>query len=380
MANNLANIADKIMARGLVALRSTNAFSRYVNRSYDVEAAEIGSTIDIPIASAVPARDVVPAQTPPATQDSAPTKAQIMFDFHKEAPFHLTEKEMREVDVNGNFVPLQTSEAIKSIVNAWNAYLFNKARLAFFNVSGTAGTTPFATTLAAYNDARRLLNIELAPTSDRAVILDPFAESNALGLPQFTQADQRGDQGGIVDGVIGRKLGSDWAMDQQLTTHTAGVPGGTPLVNGALAAGATNVVLDAGGAAGTYLAGDIVSFAGHSQTYVVTASVVLSGTGTGTIVIFPPLRAAVADNAAITLRATHMNNFVMHRDAISAAVRVLPPAPLELGAISRTAIDPVTGLPLRLTLKLRHYQMEWTFDLLGGATVSRPEFGVRLLG
>ncbi len=70
MANNLANIADKIMARGLMALRGTNALSRYVNRSYDVEGAEIGSTIDIPIASAVPARDVVPAQTPPATQDS----------------------------------------------------------------------------------------------------------------------------------------------------------------------------------------------------------------------------------------------------------------------------------------------------------------------
>lgn len=380
MANNLVNIADKIMARGLLAMRSTNAISRYVNRSYDVEAAEIGSTIDIPIASAVPARDVTPAQTPPATQDSAPTKAQIVFDFHKEAPFHLTEKEMREVDVNGSFVPLQTSEAIKSIVNAWNAYIINKAKLGFFNVSGTAGTTPFASALTAYNDARRQLNIELAPTSDRAVILDPFAESNALGLPQFTQADQRGDQGGIVDGVIGRKLGADWAMDQQLATHTAGVPGGTPLVNGALSIGATTVVLDGAGASGTYNAGDIVSFAGSTQTYVVTANVTLSGTGTGSIVIFPPLRANVADNAAITLRATHMNNFVMHRDAISAAVRVLPPAPSELGVISRTAIDPVTGMPLRLTLKLRHYQLEWTFDLLGGATVSRPEWGVRLLG
>lgn len=377
MANNLVNIADKIMARGLLAMRGTNAFSRYVNRSYDVEAAEIGSTIDIPIASAVPARDVTPAQTPPATQDSAPTKAQITFDFHKEAPFHLTEKEMREVDVNGSFVPLQTSEAVKSLINAWNAYLANKAKLGFFNASGTAGTTPFATTLTAYNDARRLLNIELAPTDARAVILDPFAESNAMGLPQFTQADQRGDQDGIINGVIGHKLGADWAMDQQLATHTAGVQGGTPTGSGS--AGSQNVTIASGGASGTYLAGDLVSFAGHNQTYVVTANVTLNGSGAGTIVVFPALRATIS-TALVTQRATHMNNFVMHRDAISAAIRVLPPAPSELGVISRTAIDPVTGMPLRLTLKLRHYQMEWTFDLLGGATVSRPEWGVRLLG
>lgn len=380
MANNLANIADKIMARGLMALRSTNALSRQVNRSYDVEAAEIGSTIDIPIPSAVPSRDVTPSHVPPAVQDSAPTKAQIVFDFWKEAPFHLTEKEMREVDVNGSYVPMQTSEAIKRLINDWNAYLANKARLAFFNVAGTAGTTPFATTLAAYTEARRLLNVELAPTSDRRVILDPNAESNALGLPQFTQADQRGDQGGIIEGMIGRKLGADWFMDQQLSTHTAGVPGGTPLVNGALSIGATAVVLDGGGISGTYLAGDIVSFAGHTQTYVVTANATLNGSGAGTINIFPPLRAAVADNAAITLRATHMNNFVFHRDAIAAAVRVLPPTPSEFGVISRTAIDPVTGMPLRLTVALRHRLIEWSFDLLGGATVPRPEWGVRVLG
>jgi hypothetical protein len=375
MPNNLDVLADKIMAAGLVAMRGTHALSRQVNRSYDVEAAEIGSTIDIPIPSAVPAEDVVPSHTPSAPASVTPTKAQIIFDFWKRAPFHLTDKEARAVE-EGRFVPMQTSEAVKSIITAWNTYLANKMRLAFFNANGTAGTTPFASDLAVYNDARRLLNVELAPTRDRRVILDPNAESNALARPQFNQADQRGDQGGIVEGEIGRKLGADWFMDQGLVSHTAGVQGGSPTATGSL--GASTVAITGGGASGTYLAGDIVSFAGHNQTYVVTANLTLSA-GAGTLAIFPPLRAAVSA-AAVTQRATHMNNFVFHRDAVAAAIRTLPPPSSQFGVISRTAIDPVTGIPLRLIIKLQHYQVEYAFDLLGGATVPRPEWGVRLLG
>lgn len=379
MANNLAVISQKLLAGAIVTLRQTAVTSRLVNRSYDVEAAKIGSTINIPIASAIAARDVAPGVTPPATTDSAPTEAVITFDFWKEGVFHLTDRERMQVEERG-FIPMQAAEAMKSVVNALDAYVLSKMRLASFNVSGVAGTTPFATNTAAYQDARRLLNTELAPMGDRRVLLDPYAEANALGLTLFHQADQRGDQSGIIEGLIGRKLGADWHMNQNVPTHTAGIPGGTPLVNGALAVGATNVVLDTAGAAGTYKAGDVVSFAGSTQTYVVTADVMLSGAGAGTIVIFPALRAAVADNAAITLRASHTANFVFHRDAVALATRTLPPADPGLGVISSVAVDPQTGVALRLEITHQHRQTQYAFDVLAGATIPRPELITRLLG
>lgn len=379
MANTLSALAQKLLAGGLITLRQNAVTSRLINRSYDVEAAKIGSTINIPISSAIAARDVAPSHTPPAPSDSAPSEAIITFDFWKEGVFFLTDKEKTEVLENG-VIPMQSAEAIKGVINALDAYVLNKMRLASFNVAGTAGTTPFASNTAAYQDGRKLLNIELSPMTDRRVLLDPNAEANALGLSLFQDADKRGDQGGVIDGMIGRKLGADWHMNQNVPTHTAGVPGGTPLVNGALSIGATSVVLDAGGASGTYKAGDIVSFAGHTQTYVVTADVTLSGAGAGTIVIYPPLRAAVADNAAITLRATHTANFIFHRDAVALATRVLPPAPRELGVISEVAVDPITGLALRLEITHQHRQTQYAFDILAGATCPRPQLLTRLLG
>lgn len=378
MANNLAAAAPKIMAAGILALRQNAVTSRLVNRSYDVQAAEIGSIIDIPISSSIASRPVAPSQVPPASVDSTPTKASIEFDFWEEAPFYLTDKDYG--DVGRGIIPMQVSEAIKSVVNALDAYVLDKMVKASFNVAGVAGTTPFATDTSEYQDARKLLNIELASLQDRRVLLDPSAEALASGLALFRDADKRGDQGGVIEGMIGRKLGADWHMNQNVPEHTAGVPGGTPLVNGALAIGATSVALDTAGAAGTYREGDVVSFAGHDQTYVVTADVTLSGTGTGTIVISPPLRAAVADNAAITLRASHTANMVFHRDYFALATRTLKPAEEGLGVITQVAVDQVTGLAVRLEITRQHKQTQWAFDILAGGVVPRPELGVRLLG
>jgi hypothetical protein len=379
MANNLAAAAPKIMAAGLIALRQNAVTSRLVNRNYDVQAAEIGSIIDIPISSAIASRPVTPSHQPPAGVDSAPTKASIEFDFWEEAPFHLTDKDFG--DVGRGTIPMAVSEAIKSVVNSLDAYVLDKMVKASFNVSGTAGTTPFATTTAVYQDARKLLNIELASLGDRRVLLDPSAEANALGLSLFQDADKRGDQGGVIEGMIGRKLGADWHMNQNVPEHTAGVPGGTPLVVGAHAIGDATIAIDGMTATtGTYKEGDVVSFAGHTQTYVITADVTASGTGTATLPINPPLRAAVADNAAITLTANHTANMIFHRDYFALATRTLKPAEEGLGVITQVAVDQVTGLALRLEITRQYKQTQWAFDILAGGVVPRPELGVRLLG
>src|SRR3546814_5909465 len=97
MSNVLAAAAPKIMAAGIMALRQNAVTSRLVNRSYDTQAAEIGSIIDIPISSAIASRPVAPAQVPPAGVDSVPTKASIEFDFWEEAPFYLTDKDFGDV-------------------------------------------------------------------------------------------------------------------------------------------------------------------------------------------------------------------------------------------------------------------------------------------
>src|SRR5262245_730810 len=88
---------------------------RFVNRAYESMAGDKGSTIDVPIPSAITAQDVAPAAVPPSTADVAPTKVSIPMTKWKEAPFYLTDKDMLEA-MTGT-IPMQASEAIKALAN-----------------------------------------------------------------------------------------------------------------------------------------------------------------------------------------------------------------------------------------------------------------------
>jgi hypothetical protein len=72
---------------------------------------------------------------------------------------------------------------------------------------------------------------------------------------------------------------------------------GTVLVNGAHSAGDTTIDVD--GMTGEIKAGDFVKFAGDTKVYMVVADATAVA-GAATLTIEPPLRSAIADNAAVT--------------------------------------------------------------------------------
>ena len=372
MANTWKEVVPKLLAQGLMALREQIVLPQLVNRAYDAQAGLKGSNIDVPIPSALTATEVTPSTTPPPNVDSAPTIVSIPLNQWYEAPFHLTDRE--ELEVMQGVIPMQASEAIKALANTVETHLFG-FYTGVYGFAGMPGTTPFASDLTAFTDARKTLHEQLAPFDPRYCVIDPDAEANALNLRAFQDASYRGDAAGIVAGQIGRKLGSLWVMSQQVPTHIAGTGSGY-LVNkgGGQAIGDTDITVDAG--SGTILIGDIVTFAGHDQPYAVTAAL-----ASNQFRIAPGLQAAVADDAAVTLKETHVVNLVFHRDAIAFATR-----PLEgtvrpgLGSVVETAVDPMSGLALRLEVTRQHKQTRWAYDILWGAALVRPELAVRLAG
>ena len=82
-----------------------------------------------------------------------------------------------------------------------------------------------------------------------------------------------------------------------------GPAGGTPLVVGAVAVGATSVPFDGAttSTTGWLKGGDLVSFAGHAKVYMVTADANTDSGGAGTLTVEPPLISSVADNEAVTV-------------------------------------------------------------------------------
>lgn len=379
MANDLSVLAPKLLAQGLMALRENAVMPRLVNRDYETEAAQKGTTVTIPIPSAIADRNVAPAEVPPASVDSTPTQALVPLDQWREAPFHLTDKE--QLESLANVIPMQASEAIKSLVNTANAFIMNKYK-GIYGVAGAAGTTPLATSTTEATAARKVLNNQLAPLDNRRLVIDPDAEATALNLRAFQDMSFSGSAQGIVEGKINRKLGFDWFMDQQVPTHTAGsiTVSAAVVVTGAEPLGEVNIGMTTGAAdAIDLLEGDIIVFSNHTQTYVVTADVTVGASTTGVIPIAPGLQTALAGSETITVTADHVVNLAFHRDAFAFASRPLVSSQ-GLGNIIESATDPVSGLSLRLEISRQHKQVQFSYDMLYGAALVRRELAVRMMG
>lgn len=377
MANTLTNVTPQILAQGLMALRQNAVMTRLVNRAYEGEAKQKGSVVEIPVPSAIAARDVTPSVTTDSNVDSSPTIVLVTLDFWKEAPFHLTDKDVQEA-MNG-FVPMQASEAVKSLANAVDTYIMSK-HVRFFRATGTAGTTPFNGSLTAAAEARRLLNVELAPMQDRRAVLDPSAESNLLINANILDADKRGDQFGIIQGEVGLKLGFQWFMDQNVATYTPGTAWITGWSAGGAAASGASTISALFTNSGTVKIGDIFSL-GNEQ-YVITANATAVTDTALSLTIYPPLRAALASASVLTIGAgatAYTYNLAFHRDAFAWASR--PLADIQgLGSVMQAASDPVSGVALRLEISRQHKQTTFSYDILGGCNVVRREYGVKIKG
>lgn len=379
MANDLSAVIPQILAQGLMALRGATIMPRLVNADYSNDAAEKGDTIDVPVPSAIAAQAVAPAATPQSTPDTTPTKVQIPLDRWYEAPFQLSDKDQAEA-VRG-VIPMQVSEAVKALGNQVNSDLFGLYK-GVYGFAGTAGTTPFGTAndISDATALRKVLNNQLAPMSPRRAVLDPDAEANALGQRAFQDASWRSDADGIIEGQIGRKLGFDWFMDQAAPSHTAGSV--TDTTADANAAGVTDLAVTTAGTTGdvSLVEGDIIQVAGDSQTYVVTAAVSLGAAASGTIPISPALQVATSGGEAVSAKASHAVNLGFHRDAFALAVRPLEAEGNGLGNLIQSAVDPVSGLALRLEVSREHKRTRWSFDILYGVKIVRPELAARLAG
>jgi hypothetical protein len=196
-------------------------------------------------------------------------------------------------------------------------------------------------------------------------------------LPLFQQANTSGTTTTQVEGVIGRKIGFDWYSDQQVATHTSTpLTAGALTVNGVNAVGSKTVSLAKATNASPLVKGDILTIAGNQ--YAVQADVTLA-VGNTTVSIYPGLKAATAGGEAVTLAASHVVNLAFHRDAIAFATRPL----LEVShpaVISQAAVDPQSGLGLRLQITREYQRTRYAFDILYGGAVVRPELGTRLAG
>jgi len=377
------NVLQTAVAMGMKALRERVVLPRLVNRNYEQEitGVKIGATVNVAVPASITTRSVTPDVVPPAVTAVTPTSIPVTVDQWDEAAFAMDDKGIAQV-LRG-VIPMQLSEAIKAIANTIDNYLWGLTHNTdgFYGYAGVAGTTPFSTSLSEFLSVDQLAQEQLMDPDPRFMIINPAARANALGLRAIQDFSFKGDRSGLMYGEIGTIVNALWLMSQNVPSHTAGTASGATTDGSAYAVGIKTVTLASAGT-GTILAGDIITFAGDTQTYVVvTGDADVSDAGT--VVFEPGLKVAIATAAvAITVKASHVMNLLLHRDAIAFAMAPLMQTAMTPSRQANTAvaIDEESGLSLRLEVSDQYKQTQWAFDALYGGKVVRREFGVRLAG
>lgn len=381
MSNTITNVLPKILADGVMALRQRAVMAQLVNRDFRSQAAQKGNVINVPIPSAIAARAVTPAVAFATNVDSSPTSAAVTLDQWYESPINLSDNDWASVDPM--FLAMQGSEAVKSLINTVDAMILG-LHVGFYGYSGAAGTSPFQGSLTVAASAAMVLSQQLADLDNRRAVINPTAEAYLKLNTQILQFDQRGDTAGLIEGTIGRKLGFDWYMDQNITTYTPGTGWVTGFaastVGGAVGDTTLNIVNAT--SSGTIKVGDIFTV-GAGQYVITAAATTTSSSGAGkalAVSFYPALATAVATSSAIAVLATaYTVNLAFHRDAIAFASRPLSGV-FQSGNIFQAPTDPISGIALRLELSRQYKQETLSYDCLWGANVVRRELGSKILG
>lgn len=265
------------------------------------------------------------------------------------------------------------AQHIRAMRNTIEAHVGSVIYKGASRATGTSGTTPFASNHNSVNALRQILVDNGTPQNDGMISLvtDTTAGTNLRNLSNLYKVNESGTSDLLRRGVLQDISGIMLKESAGISAVTAGT-GASYLLNGALAVGATTVTVDTG--SGTILAGDVVTIGAHK--YVVKTA--LSG-GSFTINA-PGIRAAAADNLAITVNAAYTANVGFHKAAVELVIR--PPALPPGGDIGEhtTIADTKTGLVFDAGLYRGDGMTVMRFLAYYQAKVWKPEFVATLLG
>lgn len=248
------------------------------------------------------------------------------------------------------------------------------------------------------------MNIQRIPMTNRKFVVSPVMQSALYGIDAFVRADFRGASSSPVEEAsLGRFMGMDTLMSQNLPTHTVGTILSTANADVACAVvndqkeGTTSLTIDAGSLSGTVTAGDTVSIYykdGVTRDHVITAAATAAANAVA-ITINPGLYGidaaaadgdtpdVVDDNAVATIRGVSGSvddttvGAAFHPDAFQ---MVFVPQPNPMGPGTNSSTVNYKGMSLRVLQSYDHLKKRdlISVDCLVGVAAVDGRLGVRV--
>lgn len=372
---NLLELSGKLYTDLDVISRELVGHVPSVSIASDITRAAVGQSVSYSVSGPKTSIPIVPSMTIPEPRDTVRGTQQMMITRSEMVEFSWTGEE-RQAVMNGvgtgQLNNQDFGQAVRFLTNQIEQDLANEAIANASRATGTPGTTPYQSGVGDSAQLAKILKDNGAPMMSLSQVLDTTAGAQFQTNTQLTRANEIGDTMTVRDGEFGRlhkmsikESGADVFVTSSgtvTTTDAAGYEVGATLIN---MAGAGHVP------------GDVISFAGDPEKYVVSLAV-----GTAVSIAKPGLRSAVpAAATAVTTADSYSANVAYAQSAMHLVTRA--PAMPEGGDAAvddMMIIDPRSGL----AFEIRHYEgfhkSMTTIGIAWGVHASQSEHIALLLG
>lgn len=383
-ANTLTGLIPDLYAGLDTVSRELVGFIPSVGRAPGVERAAVGQSVVYNVSQETAAFDITPAMNTPEPADQTLSSGSMAITKSRGVAFGWTGEEQRGLNTGPGYMSVQAAnfaQGLRTLVNEMESDIAVAASAAASRAYGTAGTTPYATNLGDSAQLRKILDDNGAPLSERSQVIDTSAGAALRTLQNLTRANEAGQAMTLRDGELLNIHGFSIKESAQIVGHAAGTGAGATTDGAGYAEGATVITLAAAGT-GSILAGDVITFAGDANKYVVVSGDASTVDG-GSITIAKPglLQAIPAAATAITVASDYTANVGFARDAIHFVTRA-PALPQEGdAAIDRMMItDPRSGMSFEISLYAGYRKIRAEVGAAWGVKGVKPEHIALLLG
>jgi hypothetical protein len=349
VANTLTNLAaDIYKAADIVGRELVGVVSSCVVNGGTERAAK-GDTVRAAFTRAQTVNtSYAPSMTIPEGTDQTVDNKTVTLNSYASVQIPWTGEDQKHLNNGAGFETVygdQIAQAFRTIANKIELDGVAEARKNASRAYGTAGTTPFASN---FNDLAQLQKIlvdnGMPFDGQLSAIYGSTAMANLQSLSQLQKVNEAGTGQLLRQGMVGELMGFILKRSAQISVVTAGT-GSSYQSNNASGynIGDSTIAVDTG--SGTVLAGDVVTFTGDTNKYVVNTALSAGSLAIGT----PGLRASLADNVAMAVGGNFTPNLIVHKQALELAIR--PPAQPQGGDAADDVMlvqDPHSGLVFEL--------------------------------
>lgn len=383
MPNTLTNLIPSAYRALNVVSRELVGFIPSVQLDPSAEMLAVGQTIYIPQAPVNSAgKDITPAMAfPTAAYQTIGSKSHSLTK-QRAFPFSWQNEERKAMDAGPGYLSIneqQIAQALRAAVNEIEVDIAVAAKNGASRAFGaTAGTAPV---LADWAQAKKILDDNGAPSTDRTSVFDTTAGVALRSTSNLYKVNEAGDGGSLLrQGLLGNLFGFNLRESAQIQTTTKGTAASATTDNAGYAVGATVLTLASAGT-GTILAGDIITFAGDSNKYVVASGDADVSNG-GTITLAEPgLRVAMsAATKAITVFGTSARNTAFSRNSILLSTRLPASVQGDLATDRQVITDPLSGISFELSMYPGDRMVHYEVGICWGVTVIKPEHLAIIVG